>query len=82
MNACYSFPPFSLTNSFSGLNNGIYLVYWTLFQIKDDPKNGLYVENLTEEYVSSYEDVTQILIKVGRTPFVGSSFLHNALGAC
>lgn len=35
-----------------------------LLQIKDDPKNGLYVENLTEEYVTSYEDVTQILIKV------------------
>lgn len=36
-----------------------------LFQIKDDPKNGLCVENLTEEYVTSYEDVMQILIKVG-----------------
>lgn len=34
-------------------------------QIKDDAKNGFYVENLTEEYVTSYEDVTQILIKVG-----------------
>lgn len=40
------------------------------FQIKDDPKNGLYVENLTEEYVSSYEDVTQLLIKVGRLLFL------------
>lgn len=36
-----------------------------LFQIKDDHKNGLFVENLTEEYVTSYEDVIQILIKVG-----------------
>lgn len=35
-----------------------------LYQIKDDPKSGFYVENLTEEYVSCYEDVTQILIKV------------------
>lgn len=35
-----------------------------LFQIKDDSKNGFYVENLTEEYVTSYEDITQILIKV------------------
>ena len=35
-----------------------------LFQIKDDPKNGVYIENLTEEYVTSHEDVTQILIKV------------------
>ncbi|KAF5728445.1 putative Kinesin motor family protein [Tripterygium wilfordii] len=32
-------------------------------EIPDDPKNGLYVENLTEEYVTSYEDATQILIK-------------------
>ncbi|KAL6553373.1 hypothetical protein OROGR_007215 [Orobanche gracilis] len=32
-------------------------------QIKDDAKNGFYVENLTEEYVTCYEDVTQILIK-------------------
>lgn len=27
-------------------------------------KNGLHIENLTEEYVTSYEDVIQILIKV------------------
>lgn len=33
-------------------------------QIKDDVKNGLYVENLTEEYVTCYEEITQILIKV------------------
>ncbi|XP_073124748.1 kinesin-like protein KIN-12F [Henckelia pumila] len=32
-------------------------------EIKDDPKNGFYVENLSEEYVNNYEDVTQILIK-------------------
>ncbi|KAF5730505.1 kinesin-like protein KIN12B-like [Tripterygium wilfordii] len=32
-------------------------------EIRDDPKNGLYIKNLTEEYVTSYEDVTQILIK-------------------
>nr|GMC96914.1 kinesin-like protein KIN-12F [Ipomoea batatas] len=32
--------------------------------LKDDTKNGFYVENLTEEYVSTYEDVTQILIKL------------------
>ncbi|CAI9784112.1 unnamed protein product [Fraxinus pennsylvanica] len=31
--------------------------------IKDDEKVGFYVEILTEEYVSSHEDVTQILIK-------------------
>ena len=33
--------------------------------MKDDSKNALYIENLTEEYVTSYDDVTQILIKVG-----------------
>ncbi|KAL1562998.1 kinesin-like protein KIN-12F [Salvia divinorum] len=32
-------------------------------EIKDDVKNGFYVENLTEEYVACYEDITQILIK-------------------
>ncbi|BAB01875.1 unnamed protein product [Arabidopsis thaliana] len=32
-------------------------------KIKDDAKNGIYVENLTEEYVDSYEDVAQILMK-------------------
>ncbi|XP_042041726.1 kinesin-like protein KIN-12F isoform X2 [Salvia splendens] len=34
-------------------------------EIKDDVKNGFYVENLTEEYVACYEDITQILIKGG-----------------
>ncbi|GER45988.1 kinesin related protein [Striga asiatica] len=32
-------------------------------EITDDIKNGFYVEHLSEEYVSCYEDVTQILIK-------------------
>ncbi|XP_024015225.1 kinesin-like protein KIN-12F [Eutrema salsugineum] len=32
-------------------------------KIKDDAKNGIYVENLTEAYVDSYEDVAQILMK-------------------
>lgn len=44
-------------------------------QIRDDPKNGLYVENLTEEYVTSYEDVTQILIKVGKQSVKQMSFV-------
>lgn len=47
----------------------------TLLQIKDDPKNGFYVENLTEEYVTSYEDVTQILIKVDNQTPLGQSTL-------
>lgn len=33
-------------------------------QMKDDPKNGLHVENLSEEYVTCYDDVARILIKV------------------
>ncbi|XP_022722680.1 kinesin-like protein KIN-12B [Durio zibethinus] len=32
-------------------------------QIREDVKSGVYVENLTEEYVSSMKDVTQLLIK-------------------
>lgn len=42
------------------------LIY--ILQIKDDTKNGFYVENLTEEYVTSYEEVTHILIKVSWPP--------------
>ena len=33
-------------------------------QIRGDVKSGVYVENLTEEDVSSMKDVTQLLIKV------------------
>ncbi|XP_017975859.1 PREDICTED: kinesin-like protein KIN12B [Theobroma cacao] len=32
-------------------------------QIREDVKSGVYVENLTEEYVSSMKDVTQLLMK-------------------
>ncbi|KAK7387598.1 hypothetical protein VNO78_28511 [Psophocarpus tetragonolobus] len=32
-------------------------------QIREDVKSGVYVENLTEEHVSSMKDVTQLLIK-------------------
>ncbi|XP_054818065.1 kinesin-like protein KIN-12F isoform X2 [Prosopis cineraria] len=32
-------------------------------ELKEDSNNALYIENLTEEYVTSYEDVAQILIK-------------------
>ncbi|KAL0301083.1 UNVERIFIED_CONTAM: Kinesin-like protein KIN-12F [Sesamum radiatum] len=42
-------------------------------EIKDDAKNGFYVENLTEEYVTCYEDVTQILIKESSSKCFGSS---------
>ncbi|XP_050246660.1 kinesin-like protein KIN-12F isoform X2 [Quercus robur] len=46
-------------------------------EIKDDAKNGLYVENLTEEYVTSYEDVTQILIKGLSSRKVGATSLNS-----
>lgn len=46
-------------------------------EIKDDPKNGLYVENLTEEYVSSYEDVTQLLIKGLSSKKVGATSINS-----
>ncbi|KAL5802341.1 hypothetical protein ACOSQ4_030646 [Xanthoceras sorbifolium] len=46
-------------------------------EIKDDPKNGLYVENLTEEYVTSYEDVTQILIKGLSNRKVGATSINS-----
>ncbi|GFP86502.1 kinesin-like protein kin12a [Phtheirospermum japonicum] len=42
-------------------------------KIKDDAKNGFYVENLTEEYVTCYEDVTQVLIKESSLKCFGSS---------
>ncbi|KAJ7960867.1 Kinesin-like protein [Quillaja saponaria] len=46
-------------------------------EIKDDVKNGMYVENLTEEYVASYEDVTQILIKGLSSRKVGATSLNS-----
>ncbi|KAJ9182577.1 hypothetical protein P3X46_006558 [Hevea brasiliensis] len=46
-------------------------------EIRDDPKNGLHVENLTEEYVSSYEDVTQILIKGLSSRKVGATSINS-----
>nr|GMD53163.1 kinesin-like protein KIN12A [Ipomoea batatas] len=46
-------------------------------KIKDDTKNGFYVENLTEEYVSTYEDVTQILIKGLSSRKVGSTGVNS-----
>ncbi|CAH9083646.1 unnamed protein product [Cuscuta europaea] len=46
-------------------------------KIKDDAKNGFYVENLTEEYVSTYEDVIQILIKGLSNRKVGSTGINS-----
>ncbi|CAM8928426.1 unnamed protein product [Rhodiola kirilowii] len=46
-------------------------------QIRDDTKNGIYVENLSEEYVTSYDDVTQILIKGLSSRRVGATSLNS-----
>ncbi|KAA0065789.1 hypothetical protein IC582_014662 [Cucumis melo] len=46
-------------------------------KIKDDAKNGLYVENVTEEYVTSYDDVTQILIKGLSSRKVGATTINS-----
>ncbi|KDO62189.1 hypothetical protein CISIN_1g001229mg [Citrus sinensis] len=46
-------------------------------EIKDDPKHGFYVENLTEEYVTSYEDITQILIKGLSSRKVGATSVNS-----
>ncbi|KAG8365138.1 hypothetical protein BUALT_Bualt18G0073200 [Buddleja alternifolia] len=46
-------------------------------EIKDDTKNGFYVENLTEEYVTCYEDVTQILIKGLSNRKVGTTRINS-----
>ena len=41
------------------------VAWFKLLQMKDDSKSPLYIENVTEEYVTNYDEVTQILIKVG-----------------
>lgn len=39
-------------------------------QIREDSKTGVYVEALTEEYVSNLDDVTRLLVRVWfRVPF-------------
>ncbi|ESW14365.1 hypothetical protein PHAVU_008G274700 [Phaseolus vulgaris] len=46
-------------------------------EMKDDSKNALYIENLTEEYVTSYDDVMQILIKGLSSRKVGATSLNS-----
>ncbi|XP_071693468.1 kinesin-like protein KIN-12F [Rutidosis leptorrhynchoides] len=46
-------------------------------EIKDDAKHGFYVENLSEEYVMGYEDVTQILIKGLSNRKVGATSINS-----
>ncbi|KAL7217829.1 hypothetical protein ACSBR2_011123 [Camellia fascicularis] len=46
-------------------------------EIKDDAKHGFYVENLTEEYVTNYDDITQILIKGLSSRKVGATSINS-----
>ncbi|WJX59638.1 hypothetical protein P8452_44944 [Trifolium repens] len=45
--------------------------------LEDDSKNSLSLENLSEEYVTSYDDVTQILIKGLSSRKVGPTTLNS-----
>ncbi|MCD7466746.1 hypothetical protein HAX54_003751 [Datura stramonium] len=46
-------------------------------KIMDDPRVGFYVENITEEYVTTYEDVSQMLIKGLSSRKVGSTSINS-----
>ncbi|CAI9088287.1 OLC1v1022581C1 [Oldenlandia corymbosa var. corymbosa] len=46
-------------------------------EIREEPKNGFYVDNLSEEYVTNYEDVTQILIKGLSSRKVGATSTNS-----
>ncbi|KAF1890333.1 hypothetical protein Lal_00013587 [Lupinus albus] len=46
-------------------------------EMKDGSKHALYIDNLTEEYVTSYDDVTQILIKGLSSRKVGATSLNS-----
>ncbi|KAI3686175.1 hypothetical protein L1987_79848 [Smallanthus sonchifolius] len=49
----------------------------SFLEIKDDAKHGFYVENLSEEYVMGYEDVTQILIKGLSNRKIGATSINS-----
>ncbi|KAG1368345.1 putative Kinesin-like protein KIN-12B [Cocos nucifera] len=46
-------------------------------QIRDDAKNGFHVENLTDEYVTTVEDVTQIIVKGLSNRKLGATALNS-----
>lgn len=46
-----------------------YLESWCFFQIREDVKTGVYVENLREECVCTMKDVTKLLMKVCELSF-------------
>lgn len=43
---------------------GLLRSFVAYFQLREDVKSGVYVENLTEESVCTMKDVTQLLLKV------------------
>jgi kinesin family protein 15 len=60
------------------LLHAYYIMAWSnISQMKDDSKNSLSLENLSEEYVTSYDDVTQILIKGLSSRKVGPTTLNS-----
>ncbi|XP_027337873.1 kinesin-like protein KIN-12B [Abrus precatorius] len=46
-------------------------------QIREDVKSGVYVENLTEEHVSTMKDVTQLLIKGLSNRRIGATSINS-----
>ncbi|XP_042462121.1 kinesin-like protein KIN-12C [Zingiber officinale] len=46
-------------------------------QIRDDPKNGSHVENLTDEYVTTIDDITQLLVKGLTNRKVGTTSMNS-----
>ncbi|KAI3820478.1 hypothetical protein L1987_08026 [Smallanthus sonchifolius] len=49
----------------------------SFLEIKDDAKHGFYVENLSEEYVTGDDDVTQILIKGLSNRKIGATSINS-----
>lgn len=45
-------------------------------QIREDTKNGVYVENITEEYVASMDDVTQLFLRGLANRRVGATSIN------
>ncbi|CAM6105350.1 unnamed protein product [Calypogeia fissa] len=46
-------------------------------QIREDTKTGVYVDNLTEEYVSDVDDVTRLLLKGFTNRRTGATIMNN-----
>ena len=50
--------------SYCGARAHVATDYGLLTQIREDTKTGVYVEGLTEEYVSNMDDVISLLVRV------------------